>query len=582
MTSSRSSESTQLDAAQGGLKEEITTPPIHSNRSAKGEKQEVLEAGSSSHNNIGNSSSTQKVGLSTIDIERQETVKQPAISKKAAILLFIGLAMATFLASLDGTIIATALPKIASDFSAQKEMSWVATAYLLTFNAFQPLYGKFSDIFGRKAMILFAAVTFMVGSAGAGGAQTMTMLILFRAIQGLGGSGLLSIVLIIISDIFPLEERPKYQSVIWSVFGVSSVVGPLLGGVFVEQATWRWCFLINLPLGVITLAAVVVFLRLPFERPELKEQLARIDYAGTFFIIVAVICLLLPITWGGTTYAWDSAQVIALFSVAIVLIAVLMWVEYKAVEPIIPPHLFKNKTVTVIFAVNFLTGMSFLGVIFYSPIYFQVVKGVSATASGLHLMPMVLGLVFSSITSGALMAKVGDYRYFVWLGTVMMSVGCGLCILFDAKSGMGSQIGYLLIVGMGIGLILQTCMLAAQAAVEKEDMAIVTALCGFMNSIGGGIGIAMCTALFNNHISALFLKLSPETLYVIGQFHIEEKITNVQLLPEEVKVQVIGAYVDTFQYIFQCITPIACAAFVMSLFIRKLRMLDPSEIIMAA
>ncbi|KAG0293909.1 hypothetical protein BGZ96_002082 [Linnemannia gamsii] len=513
--------------------------------------------------------------MSAIDIERQEPVKAPAISKKAAILLFVGLAMATFLASLDGTIIATALPRIASDFSANKEMSWVATAYLLTFS-------KFSDIFGRKAMILFACVTFMVGSAGAGGATTMTMLIVFRAIQGLGGSGLLSIVLIIISDIFALEERAKYQSVIWSVFGVSSVIGPLLGGVFVEQATWRWCFFINLPLGVVTLASVVVFLRLPFEKPELKEQLARIDYAGTFFIIIAVICLLLPITWGGTTYPWDSAQVIALFCVAFVLIGILMWIEYKAVEPIIPPRLFKNATVTVIFAVNFLTGMSFLGVIFYSPIYFQVVKGVSATASGLHLLPMVLGLVFSSIVSGVLMVKVGDYRYFVWLGTVLMSVGCGLCILFDAESGMGAQIGYLLIVGMGIGLILQTCMLAAQAAVDKEDMAIVTALCGFMNSIGGGIGIAMCTAVFNNHIKALFEKFPLEALIVIDQYHITDKITNVQTLPAEVKVLVIGAYVDTFQFIFQCITPIACCAFLMSLFIRKLRMLDPSEIIMAA
>ncbi|KAF9095318.1 hypothetical protein BGX29_009083 [Mortierella sp. GBA35] len=510
MTSSLSSESTQLETGQRGPKQEIITPSIRSNKNTSGE--------------TGQTDVNLKTELNEVDIERQEPTKEPQLGKKAAILLFIGLAMATFLASLDGTIIATALPKIASDFKAQKEMSWVATAYLLTFNAFQPLYGKFSDIFGRKAMILFACVTFMVGSAGAGGAQTMTMLILFRAIQGLGGSGLLSIVLIIISDIFPLEERPKYQSVIWSVFGVSSVVGPLLGGVFVEQTTWRWCFLINLPLGVITLASVIIFLRLPFERQQLKEQLARIDYLGTFLIIISVICVLLPITWGGTTYPWDHPAIISLFCVAVVLIAVLMFIEYKAVEPIIPPRLFKNKTVTVIFAVNFLTGMSFLGVIFYSPIYFQVVKGVSATASGLHLMPMVLGLVFSSIVSGALMAKVGDYRYFVWLGTTMMSVGVGLCMLFDAESGMGPQIGYLLIVGMGIGLILQTCMLAAQAA----------------------------------------------------------SIVAVQLLPADVKVLVVGAYVSTFQYIFKCITPVACAAFLMSLFIRKLRMLDPSEIIMAA
>ncbi|KAF9922173.1 hypothetical protein FBU30_007739 [Linnemannia zychae] len=525
-----------------------------------------------------------KFETSSLETNRQvqETEKAPAIAKRAAILLFVGLAMATFLASLDGTIIATALPKISSDFKAQSQMSWVATAYLLTYNAFQPLYGKFSDIFGRKVMILFACVTFMIGSGGAGGAQSMTMLIVFRAIQGLGGSGLLSIVLIIISDIFPLEERPKYQSVIWSVFGISSVIGPLLGGVFVEQASWRWCFLINLPLGLVTIGSVLLFLRLPFTRQNLKQQLARIDYSGTFLVIAAVICLLLPITWGGVDYDWNSPVIIVLFCVAAVLIAVLMWVESKAVEAIIPPRLFLNPTVAILFGVNFLTGMAFLGVIFYCPIYFQVVLGSSATASGLKLLPMVLGLVFSSIASGALMSVVGDYRIFIWLGTTMMSIGVGLCMLFDAHSGMGKQIGFLLIVGLGIGLILQTCMLAAQAAVEKEDMAVTTALCGFMNSIGGGIGIAMCSALFNNHFKDQLLTLDPKVLGDIVAFEIEKSITNVQLLPEASKLAVIAAYVDTFQFIFKCITPIACAAFLFSLLVRKTRILDASEIHMAA
>ncbi|ORZ27853.1 drug resistance transporter, EmrB/QacA subfamily [Lobosporangium transversale] len=492
------------------------------------------------------------------------------------------LAMASFLASLDGTIIATALPRITSDFRAQSEMAWVATAYLLTFNAFQPLYGKFSDIFGRKASILFATVTFMIGSGGAGGANSMTMLIVFRAIQGLGGSGLLSIVLIIISDIFPLEERPKYQSIIWSVFGISSVIGPLLGGVFVQQTTWRWCFLINLPLGVVTVAAVVLFLKLPFKAQRLREQLARIDYLGTLLIIVAVICLLLPITWGGTTYDWDSAVIIVLFCVAVILIAILLWIESRATEAIIPPRLFRNKTVSVLFAVNFLTGMSFLGIIFYAPLYFQVVKGVSATRSGLHLLPMVLGLVVASIGSGAMLNKVGDYRVFIWIGTILMSIGIGLCMLLDADSNMGEQIGFLLVAGCGIGLILQTCMLAAQAAVEKRDMAVVTAMCGFFNSIGGGIGIAICSALFNNHLKDSFKKYPVEILQVINEYHITEAITAVQLLPPEVKGLVMKACVESFQFIYKCLTPIACAAFIMSLFVRKLRMLDPSEIIMGA
>ncbi|KAK3820057.1 MAG: major facilitator superfamily domain-containing protein [Benniella sp.] len=566
MAASTSSSSTQLEGAR------------------KVEKDKTPQLNDSTQKAEGSQTSVPETGKETVDVERQGP-KEPEVSigRNAAILLFIGLAMASFLASLDGTIIATALPEIASDFGAQKDMSWVATAYLLTFNAFQPLYGKFSDIFGRKSMMLFATITFMAGSAGAGAATSMTMLIVFRAIQGLGASGLLSIVLIIISDIFPLEDRPKYQSIIWSVFGISSVVGPLLGGVFVQQITWRWCFYINLPLGIVTIVTVILFLRLPFVRQGLRRQLARIDYMGTALIIAAVICLLLPITWGGTPeHPWDSAEIIALFCVAVVLIALLMWIESKAVEAIIPPKLFLNKTVSVLFGVNFLTGMGFLGVIFYSPIYFQVVKGVGATASGLHLLPMVLGLVVASIASGAVLNKVKDYRIFIWIGTIMMSIGIGLCMLLDADSGMGQQIGFLLIVGLGIGLILQTVMLAAQAAVEKEEMAIVTALCGFFNSIGGGIGIAMCSALFNNHLGSEFKAFSDETKYVLAEYHIMDSITAVQDLPPEVKKLVIEAYVDTFQFIFKCITPIACAAFLLSLFIRKLRMLDPSEVIMAA
>ncbi|KAF8934698.1 hypothetical protein BGZ58_005487 [Dissophora ornata] len=580
MAASISSESTQLETTKNSRKrgEEVDSLS-HSSEAEKNEvviAQEADDHSPQQKREVSEQKEEFSEEMATVDIEQQSAKgPAPSIGHKAAVLLFVGLAMATFLASLDGTIIATALPKIASDFKAQSQMSWVATAYLLTFS-------KFSDIFGRKIMILFAIAMFMIGSAGAGGAKSMTMLIVFRAIQGLGGSGLLSIPLIIISDIFTIDERPKYQSIIWSVFGVSSVVGPLLGGVFVQQVTWRWCFLINLPLGVVTIISVLLFLRLPFKRQQLKEQLERIDYAGTCMIIATVICLLLPITWGGTTYAWDSAVIIALFCVFAVLVVILIWVESKAVEAVIPPRLFFNKTVSVLFGVNFLTGMSFLGVIFYSPIYFQVVKGVGATSSGLHLMPMVLGLVVASIASGAALSKIRDYRIFIWVGTVMMSIGVGLCMLFDANSGMGQQIGFLLIVGLGIGLILQTCMLAAQAAVEKEDMAVVTALCGFFNSIGGGVGIAMCSALFNNRLETNISKFPEYALDVLAQYNVAQSITAVQDLPPDVKALVVEAYVSAFQFIFKCITPIACMAFLLSLFIRKLRMLDPSEVVMAA
>ncbi|KAG0265808.1 hypothetical protein DFQ27_000343 [Actinomortierella ambigua] len=568
---STTSSSTQMDTFNTNLKEEV--PQKMELNDATGQRVETSSL---------SSASIKAKELTPNQLESQPAGAVIQITRRAAILLFIGLAMATFLASLDGTIIATALPKIASDYNAKAEMSWVATAYLLTFNAFQPLYGKFSDIFGRKVMILFACVTFMVGSAGAGAATTMTMLIVFRAIQGLGGSGLLSIVLIIISDIFSIEERPKYQSIIWSVFGISSVIGPLLGGAFVDHASWRWCFYINLPLGVITLASVIVFLRLPFESQKLKEQLARIDYIGTLLIIAVVVCLLLPITWGGVEYPWNHGAIIGLFCVAAALIATLVYAETKAYEAIVPPRLFKNFNVATIFLVNFFTGIGFLGVIFYSPIYFQVVKGNGATASGLKLLPMVLGLVFASILSGAIMAKIKDPRYFIWIGAALVPVGVGLCILLDENSSMGEEIGFLLIVGAGVGLILQTAMIAAQASVEKEDMAVVTALCGFFNSIGGAIGIAMCTALFNNHLAAKMKELPADVLMGLAKYPIAESITVVQTLPAELKAPLVAAYVDSFSYIFTVVCPISCVAFVISLFIRRFRHLDPSEMIMGA
>ncbi|KAF9974465.1 hypothetical protein BGZ73_002123 [Actinomortierella ambigua] len=566
---STTSSSTQMDTFNTNVKEDIPS------------KSELVDGQNAEVSSL-SSASIKAKEVTPSQLESQPAGAVIHITKRAAILLFIGLAMATFLASLDGTIIATALPKIASDYNAKAEMSWVATAYLLTFNAFQPLYGKFSDIFGRKAMILFACITFMVGSAGAGAATSMTMLIVFRAIQGLGGSGLLSIVLIIISDIFSIEERPKYQSIIWSVFGISSVIGPLLGGAFVDHASWRWCFYINLPLGVVTLASVIVFLRLPFEAQKFKEQLARIDYIGTSLIIAVVVCLLLPITWGGEKYPWNHGAIIGLFCVSAALIGLLIFAETKAIEAVVPPRLFKNFNVSVIFLVNFFTGMGFLGVIFYSPIYFQVVKGNDATASGLKLLPMVLGLVFASIISGAIMSKVKDPRYFIWIGAALVPVGVGLCILFDENSNQGEEIGYLLIVGAGVGLILQTAMIAAQASVEKEDMAVVTALCGFFNSIGGAIGIAMCTALFNNHLKAEMFKLPEKVLIGLAKYPIAESITVVQTLPDDLKMPLVAAYVDSFSYIFTIMCPIAGVAFLLSLLIRPFRHLDPSEVIMGA
>ncbi|KAG0298984.1 hypothetical protein BGZ98_010388 [Dissophora globulifera] len=520
--------------------------------------------------------------VSTFDPEKQQQQQQdlPSVDRSRHLpkspirmgLLLFGMFLGGFLASLDISIVAAALPHMASDFNAQTEMSWIATAYLLAYTAFQPIYGRFSDIFGRKQMFLVANVLFLVGSIGCGAAPSMIALILFRAVQGFGGSGLFSILVIMVADMFEdIEERARYQSLIWLAFAVSSVTGPLLGGLFVEHATWRWCFYSSIPFGVVCMSLVGWLFNVPFERTNLRAKMRRVDYLGVFFVVVSVLCLLLPLGWGGTSYAWNSPPIIALFVLFVVFAGALIFIEARTPpqDAIIPPILFLNRNVSIALLVNGVMGICFMGITFYMPLYLQTVQGASTTNAGLRMIPSAFALVFSTIASSFLLKKLKDYRIFIWVGTATMTLSIGLFMLMDANTGLGVQLVFVLVMGLGQGLIFQNCLLACQECAGESHMAVATALCGFINSIGSSVGVAICAALFNNALKNNLTKLSPDIQTLLQQLDVVNNMNAIGVLPADIKGQVIDAYADSFQFLFMILTPIMGLSFFLSLFMGR-------------
>ncbi|RUS22829.1 major facilitator superfamily domain-containing protein [Endogone sp. FLAS-F59071] len=470
--------------------------------------------------------------------------------------------LSVFLSSLDQTIVSTSLPRIASDFAALDQIGWVGTGYMLTSTAFQPLYGKFSDIFGRKATFLFALVVFETGSILCGAAQNMIMLIIFRAFQGIGGGGIMAMAMIVISDIVPMRDRGKYQGIIGACFGLSSVIGPLIGGAFTDDVSWRWNFYINLPIGGLAIAVIVVFLQLPQPKGSMREKIARIDFLGTITLICACIAILLAVQWGGNTYAWNSAIIISLFVVGVVLIGALVIIEtYYAKEPVIPGYLYSQRTPLSVFVTSCLFGMAFFGLIYYLPVYFQVVEGESATISGLELIPLMVGLVICTIFAGQLVSRTGKYRIFIIGGMAIMTVGAGLLSTWKADSSRGEQIGYLLICGVGLGLSMQTMTLAAQASVT---VAVITTLVNFWRTIGGVLGIAIAGSIFNNKLSSELTALN----LTIPIWLAENNVTFVHDLPSPIKEQVIDGYVASLDLVYTVAIPLSGAAFLASLFLQ--------------
>ncbi|KAF0496953.1 MFS general substrate transporter [Gigaspora margarita] len=473
------------------------------------------------------------------------------------------LACAVFLAALDQTIVSTALPKIVSDFNGLDQIAWVATSYLLTTTSFQPMYGKLSDIFGRKITFLFAIAIFEIGSLLCGIAKDMVSLIIYRAIAGIGGGGIIGLVLIIISDIVSGKDRGKYQGIVGACFGIASVAGPLMGGAFTDHITWRWCFFINIPLGVITILAIIFFLHMKKPTGSLLTKFKRIDFIGISLMISSTVCILLPLNWGGNTYPWDSPVIITLLCIGAAGYVIFGLAEcYIVSEPIAPPHLFKKINVVSCFSTSFFQGMVFFSFIFYTPLFFQVVKEDSATQSGLDFMPYILSVVVFSILSGQFFSRTDkvSFRCVTLIASALIIIGAGLSTLWNEKTGYGESIGYMIISGAGIGMSIQSIILGVQGLVEHKDIATVTTLTLFFRSIGAVFGIAISGTVFNNRLSQTLSTLTlPPTFST-------NSVYTIRFLPPEIKSLVINAYVLAFQFTFYIIILYSALMLISALF----------------
>ena len=409
--------------------------------------------------------------------------------------VFGALMLVVLLAALDQTIVATALPTIVGDLGGLEHISWVVTAYLLAQTVVTPLYGKLGDIYGRKVVLQAAIVIFLIGSALCGVAQGMVELIMFRAIQGLGGGGLMVTAQATVGDIVPPRERGRYQGLFGAVFGVATVVGPLMGGFFVEQLSWRWIFYVNIPLGILALGVIAVALRAPVSR-----RAHVIDYPGAALIAGALTCLVLATSLGGTTYAWSSPLILGLLGGGIILACAFVLVESRAVEPVLPLELFRNRVFTVASMIGLVVGFALFGSVTFMPLYLQVVQGESPSNAGLLMAPMMAGLLVTSIASGRLIMKVGRYKPFPIVGTAVTAVGLLLLSRLDAGSSLPAASISMLVLGLGLGAVMQVLVLAVQNAVDYEHLGVATSGATLFRSIGGSIGVSAFGAIFANQL----------------------------------------------------------------------------------
>ncbi|KAI8871815.1 MFS general substrate transporter [Ramicandelaber brevisporus] len=497
--------------------------------------------------------------------EESSSGRRAKYTPKELIAIISALAIVMFLAMLDNTIVGTALPKIASDLERLDLINWVGLAYLLTSTTFQPLYGRLADVFGRVEMLYSAIFIFEVGSAICGAAQSMVMLIIGRGIAGIGGGGLMSLVFIIVSDIVSLRDRGKYMGILMSVFALASIAGPLLGGAFTDagHGGWRWGFYINLFIGPFGVAVVWWKLKMPRPTGSIRQKLAKIDYLGAFLLCAGLVCLLLSLSWGGRDYPWNSVQVIALLVVGIIVLGVFVYVELKvAKEPLIPLRLFGIRNCALSFAQSSMVSMGLYGAVFWAPVYFQIVLESTATASGLRLLPFMLGSVVTSVFCGVLISKFGVYRPYAILSPAILAVGVGLVALWKRSTPNGELIGFLLIGGIGMGLGMGAITLACQAATTQENMAAVTSLLVFVRNLGGIIGLAIQSTILNNGLTSRL----PEKLANIAM----NSQYAIKLTPEPMKTQIIDAYVLSLRDVFIATAPFVAAGFVAACFLKHI------------
>ena len=494
--------------------------------------------------------------------------KMPVLTHRQILTVLTGLMLGMLVAALSQTIVATALPTIVGELGGQEQLAWVVSGALLASTASTPIWGKLSDLYGRKIMYQSAIAIFLLTSLACGFSQNMAQLIGFRALQGVGMGGLMALSQAIIGDVVSPRERGRYQGYMGSVFGLATVAGPLLGGFLVEHLSWRWTFWAGIPIGLAALVVTERVLQLPFPRSR-----RAIDWLGAFFIVASISSLLLMLSLGGKEFAWNSGWTYGLGAVALITLAVAVWQERRAEEPIMPPRLFANHTFRITSLGGFMVGIAMFGAIIFLPQYLQIVKGESPTASGLLTLPLMVGLLTMSIVSGKLISKTGRYKVFPVVGLLVAAVGLALLSLLSVDTPLPLAGLYMLVTGLGIGMVMQVLVLATQNAVERRDLGVATSGATFFRSLGGAMGVAMFGALLTHRLSSTI----PDRLaeagvpadQLAGGAPALGSPAQIGALPEPIHSAVTGGFADALQTTFLAAVPFALIGFLVLLFLKE-------------
>lgn len=485
---------------------------------------------------------------------------EPVSSERDSVLVVIGaLMIVLLLAALDQTIVATALPTIAGDFDGLSHISWVVSAYLLAQTAVTPLYGKLGDLYGRKRVLQVAIVIFLGGSALCGAAQSMTELIAFRGVQGLGGGGLIVLTQAALGDVVAPRERGRYQGLFGGVFGLASVAGPLLGGLFVEQLSWRWIFYVNLPIGLVAL--VVLGAALPSVKHPVKPA---IDYLGAGVLAAGLSAIILVTSLGGNTWPWGSAQVLVVAVAGALLLGAFLLVEQRATEPILPLELFRNDVFAVASALGLIVGFAMFGAITFLPLFFQTVNGAGPTASGLRLVPLMVGLVLTSVGSGQVISRVGRYKPFPVAGTAILTVGFVLLSTMGTGTSSLRAALNLLVVGLGLGLVMQVLVLAVQNSVDYSRLGVATSGATLFRSIGGALGTAVFGAIFSARLTVNLTHRAGAASARVNVAGGHLSPTALKQLPAPIHHAYLHAFTDSLSTVFVVAAVVAGVAFLLS------------------